>query len=73
MKHFALLSFAVLLSLTSCTHHKKTCCDSKDQMSCAKESCAKPSCDKEKKMCKDGSCEKPKAATDCGDSCHKKS
>jgi hypothetical protein len=73
MKHLSLLTLAALLSVSSCSHFKKSCCAGKDQAACAKESCAKPCCDKEKKTCMDGSCEKPKAAADCGDSCHKNS
>lgn len=75
MKTLSALTLVALLSLTSCSHfHKRSCCSPKNQATCAKESCDKPCCDKEKK-CQDGSCEKPKTTeSDCsGDSCHKKS
>lgn len=75
MKVLSFLTLTALLTISACSHHKKSCCSGKDQMSCAKESCDKPCCDKDKK-CSDGSCAKPKTTDhkDCkDDSCHKKS
>lgn len=74
MKLLSYLVLSGLLTVTACSHHKKSCCGGKDQMSCAKEKCDKPCCDKEGK-CSDGSCAKPKTTeADCcsGDSCAKK-
>ena len=70
MKVLSFLTLSALLTISACSHHKKSCCAGKDQMSCAKESCDKPCCDKDKK-CADGSCAKPKDCKD--DSCKKKS
>lgn len=70
MKLLSYMTLSALLTISACSHHpKKGCCAGKDQTSCAKESCDKPCCDKDKK-CADGSCEKPKK--DCGESCEKK-
>ncbi len=77
MKLLSYLTLSALITITACSHHpKKDCCAGKDQMSCAKENCNKPCCDKDKK-CSDGSCAKPKTteAKACcgGESCQKKS
>lgn len=75
MKVLSFLTLTALLTISACSHHKKSCCGGKEQMSCAKEKCDKPCCDKDKK-CTDGSCAKPKTTEqkDCkDDSCHKKS
>lgn len=74
MKVLSYLVLSGLLTVTACSHHKKSCCGGKDQMSCAKEKCDKPSCNTKSK-CADGSCSKPKQseAGDCtGGSCSKK-
>lgn len=74
MKLLSLLTLSALLTVTACSHHKKSCCDhkSKEQMSCTKDKCDKPCCDKEKK-CADGSCTKEEKKMCEGDSCKKKS
>jgi hypothetical protein len=63
MKTLSLLTFAALLTVTSCSHFSKGCCSHKEKQSCSKESC------------KDGHCKKDKKdKKECkGDSCHKKS
>lgn len=72
MKLISYLTLTALLSISACSHHKKSCCgDKKEAVSCTKEKCDKPCCDKDKK-CSDGSCAKDQA--DCKDeSCKKKS
>jgi hypothetical protein len=73
MKLLSFITLCGLLSLASCSHHMKSCCTKKSQETCAKENCDKPRYEKETKKCKDGSCEKTKASSDCeGDSCQKK-
>lgn len=73
MKLITFLTLSTLLSISACSHHKKSCCgshDSKEKMSCTKDDCKKACCDKDKK-CTDGSCSDAKACE--GDSCKKKS
>lgn len=56
MKLLSLLTLTALLSITACSHHKKSCCAGKDKTSCSKESCDK----KDAKKCDGKSCEKKK-------------
>lgn len=72
MKLITFLTLSTLLSISACSHHKKSCCADKsaEKMSCTKEDCKKACCAKDKK-CSDGSCTDAKACE--GDSCKKKS
>lgn len=71
MKLLSYLVLSGLLTVTACSHHSKSCCDKKKEaVSCTKENCDKPCCDKDKK-CADGSCTKDMKCE--GDSCKKKS
>lgn len=74
MKLLSLVTLTAMLSLTACSHHKKSCCaDKAAKASCTQENCKEASCDKEKK-CADGSCTKTEAKACCSDdSCKKKS
>jgi hypothetical protein len=74
MKLLSLVTLTALLSLTACSHYKKSCCaDTAAKATCTEENCKKACCDKEKK-CADGSCTKTDAKTCCADdSCKKKS
>ena len=75
MKLLSLVTLTAMLSLSACSHHKKSCCADKAaaKASCAQENCAKPCCDKDKK-CADGSCAKEEKKDCCkdNDSCKKK-
>lgn len=72
MKLMSYLVLSGLLTVTACSHHSKSCCGNKEAMSCTKEKCDKPCCDKDKK-CSDGSCTKDGKKMCEGDSCKKKS
>jgi hypothetical protein len=74
MKLLSLVTLTAMLSLTACSHHKKSCCADKGAAtSCTKEDCKKACCDKDKK-CADGSCTKTDKKACCsGESCEKKS
>jgi hypothetical protein len=69
MKTLSFLTLTALLSLSACSHHRKSCCMKKEATTCTKEKCDKPCCDKEKK-CADGSCKKDEKAC-AGESCKK--
>lgn len=72
MKLLSFLTLSAMISISACSHKSRSCCDHKEKMSCSKEDCKKPCCDKDKK-CTDGSCSKD-AKADCKDgSCQKKS
>jgi hypothetical protein len=74
MKLLSYLVLSGLLAVTACSHHKKSCCGhhKNEQMTCTKDKCDKPCCDKEKK-CADGSCTKEDKKMCEGDHCKKKS
>jgi hypothetical protein len=74
MKLFSYITLSALLTISACSHHSKSCCadKSKEEMTCTKEKCDKPCCDKDKK-CSDGSCTKDAKKMCEGDSCKKKS
>ena len=74
MKLLSLVTLTAMLSLTACSHHKKSCCaDKAAQVTCTEENCKKACCVKDKK-CADGSCTKTDAKAGCADdSCKKKS
>ncbi len=72
MKVLSYLTLAALLSVSACSHHKKSCCSgSAEKMSCTKEE-GKKACSDKEKNCADGSCTKEQNAC-AGDSCQKKS
>ena len=72
MKVLSFLTLAALLSISSCSHMGKSCCEKKEASSCAKPDCKQACCDKDKK-CTDGSCSEEKKKEDCkGESCKKK-
>ena len=57
MKLLSLLTLTALLSVTACSHHRKSCCAGKEKVSCCKEKCDK----KDAKKCDGQSCEKKKS------------
>lgn len=75
MRVLSFLTLFTLLSMTACSHHHghKSCGSDKEKMSCTKEDCKKPCCDKDK-VCKDGSCTKKEEMKSCckDDHCDKK-
>lgn len=41
MKFLTLITLGALLSVTSCSHFKKSCCKNKEETCCSKDSCKK--------------------------------
>ncbi len=56
MKFLSLITLSALLTVTSCSHFKKSCCKDKEATSCSKDECKKS--EDKKEDCAGDSCKK---------------